>query len=237
VPSRFGDASESALGDLVVCRHVIEHVPDPVSLVAAIGEHLADGGAVVIETPCVEWILRNVVVWDFFYEHCSLFSRSSLGRLLADAGLGNGTVEHVFNGQYLLAISRAVGDGPAPSNDVAVIAECRRFKDEEAAVVARWRSTAESARSRGPVAVWGAGAKGSTFSNLIDPGGSLFACLVDVNPRKQGRFAPGTGHPIVAPAELEARGISTVIIMNPNYEAEVRAALDEIGARAEVICG
>ena len=60
--------------DVVVCRHVIEHVPEPVALLRSIRQALGtrQNARVFFETPCVEWILRNQVIWDFFYEHCSL---------------------------------------------------------------------------------------------------------------------------------------------------------------------
>ena len=43
----------------------------------------------------------------------------------------------------------------------------------------------ESIRRRGEtgaIALWGAGAKGVTLANLVDPEQTLFECVVDVNP-------------------------------------------------------
>jgi len=48
----------------------------------------------------------------------------------------------------------------------------------------------EDLRQHGKVALWGAGAKGATFANLLDPECSLLDCVVDINPNKQGRFIP-----------------------------------------------
>src|SRR5262249_62391260 len=64
---------------------------------------------VFFETPCVDWILDNLVVWDFFYEHCSLFTRQALGRALARAGFAVGRIAHAFGGQYLWG---RAGGGP-----------------------------------------------------------------------------------------------------------------------------
>ena len=75
-------------------------------------------------------------------------------------------------------------------------------------------------RPNGKVAAWGAGAKGVTFANLADPQCDLLDCLIDLNPAKQGRFVPGTGHPIVDPASAAARGVRAALLMNPNYEHE-----------------
>jgi hypothetical protein len=75
------------------------------------------------------------------------------------------------------------------------------------------------------IAIWGAGAKGVTFANLIDPQSQRIACVVDVNPNKQGHFVPGTGHPIVGPMDVQAHGIRTALVLNPNYIYEIESLL------------
>jgi hypothetical protein len=83
------------------------------------------------------------------------------------------------------------------------------------------------------VFAWGAGAKGVTFCSLADPDCSRLAGVVDVNPAKQGKFLPGTGHPIVPPRA--ATDAAAVLVLNPNYVAEVRATLGRLGSAARVI--
>jgi hypothetical protein len=56
------------------------------------------------------------------------------------------------------------------------------------------------------------------------------SCLTDVNPARHGRFIPGSGHEVVAPEALRARGVTDVLVMNPNYLAEIRARLASLGA-------
>jgi hypothetical protein len=79
------------------------------------------------------------------------------------------------------------------------------------------------------VALWGAGAKGVTLANLLDPARERIACVVDLNPSKQGCFVPGTGHPIVGPQKLPDYGVSSAILMNPNYRSENLALLRDVG--------
>jgi hypothetical protein len=90
-------------------------------------------------------------------------------------------------------------------------------------------------RRAGRVAIWGAGAKGVTFAGLVDPEAELIDCVVDLNPRKQGCFIPGTGHPIVGPDELASRGVSTAVLMNPNYRRENEAILSRLGLNLELV--
>jgi hypothetical protein len=65
-----------------------------------------------------------------------------------------------------------------------------------------------------------------TLANLIDPERHWIACVVDLNPQKQGHYIPGTGHPIVGYQEMIRYRVKTAILMNPNYLQENLALLE-----------
>jgi hypothetical protein len=89
---------------------------------------------------------------------------------------------------------------------------------------------------RRKVVVWGAGAKGVMFLNLLQlTTGSGVDCVVDINPRKQGHFVPLMGQRIVGPDLLLRNPPDLVIVMNPEYEREIRSTLNELGIRCEVV--
>jgi SAM-dependent methyltransferase len=227
---RFYDATCTDVpADAVVCRHVMEHVPEPLELLRAIFAALAQhpGARLFLETPCVACILKNDVVWDFFYEHCSLFTARSLTTACERAGFTVDSVDHVFGGQYLWLeatnrppdrVSQQPGRIPELSG---------RFAARQAQKLGQWQSTIRELAGAGRLALWGAAAKGVTFANLVDPDRAYFECLVDINPAKQGGYVAGTGHPIIAPAELAARGVSAAVLLNPNYRDEITAMLRE----------
>jgi hypothetical protein len=175
---------------------------------------------VYFETPCVEWIFRNRVVWDIFYEHCSYFSAPSLSYAFARAGFSVREVKRVFEGQYLWLAATPARESQPPLTHNGDPEQAREFARDFQAIVERWRAAAASAGARGGVAAWGAGAKGVTLANLIDPDQTLMDCVIDLNPRKQGRFVPGTGHPIVSPQSAAQRGVRSALLMNPNYRRE-----------------
>ena len=234
VPDFYGP-STAVPADAVACRHVIEHIPEPLDLLRTVRAGVGASGAtrVFFETPCAEWILRNRVPWDFFYEHCSLFTADSLALALERVGFAVTGVRHVFGGQYLWAEGVTAAGGPAPrAREPETVPLARAFAIEERERRADWHRLLTQLRP-GPVFAWGAGAKGVTFCNLADPGGARLAGVVDVNPAKQGKYLPGTGHPIVAPGA--AAGAAAVLVFNPNYLAEVRSQVATIGGRAEVI--
>ncbi|MBO6667428.1 class I SAM-dependent methyltransferase [Parvibaculum sp.] len=234
----FGRKTASLLHEapnVVVSRHTIEHVPDPVAFLASIREGLGrDADAKIwIETPCVSWIFRHRAMQDFFYEHCSLFTEASLEFALEKTGFANVRVRHVFGEQYLWAeadVSDAEILDLPPEQPVQESLE--KVMPE---FVSRWRNEIERAAETGPVALWGAGAKGVSFSIIVDPGHDLIDHVVDMNPRKQGRFLPGSGLAVVSPELSAIRSPATIFVMNPNYLNEIAATVQQVGLSARLV--
>ncbi|WP_339829388.1 class I SAM-dependent methyltransferase [uncultured Parvibaculum sp.] len=221
--------------NVVVTRHTIEHVPDPLEFLVAIREALGpDSPARLwIETPCVDWIVRHRAMQDFFYEHCSLFTASSLALVLRRAGFESPRVEHVFGGQYLWA--EAMAGHPADEAVAEIPADHEYLDRVRDDFVRHWRQSLVRASAQGPVALWGAGAKGVSFSILIDPDHDTINHVVDVNPAKQGHFLPGSGLPVVSPEESALRNPGTIFVMNVNYLDEIAVTAREVGLTARLV--
>jgi len=222
---------------MVVCRHVIEHVPDPVDLLRHLRQALHDSPAavVVFETPGIEWILDRVAYQDFFYEHCSYFSESSLATALRMAGFNPVELRRVFGGQYLWCEALIVDDvRPSPAGGT-LKPRLDAYVQDESDRIAGTTSMVRSLAAAGGVAVWGAGAKGVTFLNLADPQADSVSCVIDVNPNKHGKFIPGTGHPIVSLGAMRDGRAASAIVMNPNYLDESRAMVAREGLDLDLV--
>lgn len=230
----FDERAVAVEADTVICRHVVEHVPQPLGLLSSVRAAVAarPSTLVVFETPALEWIVDGVVSHDLFYEHTSYFSERSLPHAFRQAGLEPVEVERLFGGQYLWVEARPTDDiSEAPQPPGGVLGDAvDRFASEDRRRLAEARKQIDRLREDGPLAVWGVGAKGVTFLNLVDSEATRIACAVDVNPRKQGKFVAGTAHPIVGVDDLGGRGIATVLLMNPNYRRECEALAREQGA-------
>ena len=222
--------------DLVVCRHVVEHVPDIGEFFRLLhGVALAGGGsAVYVETPALEWIVEHHAFWDVFYEHCNYFPTRTLRTLAEQAGFALLDHRLIFGGQYqalelrpgAAAAERApvtAHAGPMLASFAAKFAESRReveSKLDEAGVAVGW-------------AIWGAGAKGVSLANALISHPPSF--VIDSNPSKQGMFLPASGIPIIAPTDPKVAEAPVILVANSNYLAEIRAALAQQGIRPKLL--
>lgn len=237
----FFDADEIQGLGLLCCRHVLEHVEQPREFVTAIADKLRPGSgpAFYLEVPNALYTLRDLGIWDIIYEHPSYFCAASLHRVVDSAGFGQIEIEESFGGQFLSLHARLDGGSGEPSaagrlpGDMADLVD--RFAAAYETKVRAWSTTLAKATAAGRrIAVWGAGSKGGSFLNVVAAGPGV-EFVVDVNPKKQGKFIAGTGHRIVAPEALREAPVETVILMNPLYEGEVRAGLDSVCPKAELL--
>lgn len=222
--------------DFVCCRHVIEHIPAPLEMIRGIREALGQHSTAVVyfETPNVEWIFEHTAFWDFFYEHCSYFTPESLKWALEMSGFLVLSIRSIFGGQYLgiEAKSRGTSSDPhllPPKGAAGLEKQVRTFSDRVARKINDCREQVVKFSRQGGCAVWGAAAKGVTFTNVIDPCVTDIKCVVDINPAKAGKYVPGTGHPIVSLDALGGRyRVAGLLSMNENYLLEQRAQLSQV---------
>ena len=69
--------------DLITLNHVLEHLPDPVTVLKQAKALLKPGGYLAVIVPCFQSVYTDF----FFLEHCSHFTESSLNVVSALAGL------------------------------------------------------------------------------------------------------------------------------------------------------
>jgi hypothetical protein len=74
------------------------------------------------------------------------------------------------------------------------------------------------------------------FLNLLKvTAGSGIDWVVDINPRKQGHFVPLMGQRIIAAECLLQKPPDLLVVMNPEYEGEIRETIKNMGIRCEVM--
>ena len=214
--------------DIVVCRHVVEHVNDIGTFLSGLYGICAAAGnpQVFIETPRLEWIVASSSAWDIFYEHANYFTESSLAGLCRRAGFRLVTRRRVFGSQYQLLelkLSTRRQVIPAADDVKPLLAALRRM---EKTTLPALRRRIDEVRLGYPWAIWGAGAKGVCLANRLQ--GQPPVRLFDLNPAKQGSFVPGTRIPVLKPAARNLKGLGLVVIANPRYEQEISSELKRL---------
>ncbi len=222
--------------DACIARHVIEHVSDPLGFLRNSYLALKKDGLLFVETPDLEWILANIQMQDFFYEHCNYFTQTTLSEALSRAGFTVSRIERTFGGQYLWA--EALRNTPQEPRAAAPLpAGVMLDGTRMISFFANWRCRLlDERREAGALVVWGAGAKGVTFVNQVDRECQLIDYLVDLNPNKASRFIPVTCHPVLGPDDSLVRiPPRLVVVMNPMYAREIEAMLHMRGLRPVVL--
>jgi hypothetical protein len=195
---------------------------------------------VYFEVPNGDFILREQICWEFIYQHCSYFTKKSLITLFSEFGFEARDVRERFGDQFLTIEAAIAADDPAlkhsASDEPRTTALCEAIGPAFKARVAEWSNYIEQQRvNRRHVVVWGAGAKAVTFLNIIDPGGAVISHVVDVNPRKVGRFIAGSGQEIVEPSALRELRPDAIILMNPIYREEIGSVVRGMGVHSELL--
>ncbi|MFM6850616.1 MAG: class I SAM-dependent methyltransferase [Terrabacter sp.] len=228
--------------DAVAMRHVLEHVEDPRALLLELREALdvRPDVPVLAEVPDSRRILREGAFWDVYHEHCSYYVEETVRLLFASSGFEVAEVERRYDDQYLVVAALPTGVPHEPSLDpataLALTGTARAFAERVADQVDGWRRTVRAAAAAGQdVVVWGAGSKGTAFLAALDEDAGAVSRVVDVNPYLSGAFISGTGHPIVAPADLERRPTDLVVVMNPVYLREISQAVSGLSPRARLL--
>ena len=243
VPLAYSGDQLDCRADAICCRHVLEHIPEPDVFLRGISSTLTDSQESVFycETPNAAEVLGGSSLWDIIYPHCSYFTAVSMRRLLERAQFKVLHIGSAFGEQFLAAEAVAGGSNgeqaltAAPADELeAVRVLVQSFAGRLRNTIDRWAAVIESSRQQGRrLALWGAGAKGVTFLNMV-PGAERIDTVVDLNPRKNGTFIPCTGQRIVGPVRLIEDQPDTVILLNPAYQNEVRQSLAEVAPGAKM---
>ncbi|HAN79147.1 MAG TPA: hypothetical protein DCQ31_15965 [Bacteroidales bacterium] len=212
----FSEKYSNIDAELIILRHTLEHIEFPLQFLQNIAKANNFKGKIYIEVPAFEWIANNRAVWDLFYEHCNYFTKNTLYNLFTKS-------EHGFlfgeQYQYLVADLESIKTLIEPS------AEIRRFNldftfsaiNQEIKDLIRFTNTI----------IWGGSSKGVTFLNILGQLSQNIKTVIDINPKKSGKYIAVTGHKIILPENFDFTKTETVLVMNGNYLPEINELIEK----------
>lgn len=228
IPKYFlaADFQEDSI-DLIVMRHLIEHLPDPMAALEDCRQILKPGGKLLIETPNIEHTLQQHVIGNFYHQHLHYFSRESLPLLLRRAGF-EVLAQGIKDFRQFVVATKITCRTEVPVNTIAPYASMigsqlygfRQYLKALRHDLATWL-----ANNPGRIAIYGAS---STATGLVYAGElpiQRLAYLVDADPRKHGKVLPGTNCTVFPPAKLREDPVEAVFIASDFFKEEIKLLL------------
>jgi hypothetical protein len=233
---------------MVTSRHWFEHLDDPYEFLVDLRQRAGTRpvyGYLEVPDACYD---LSTAGWEVIYPHVSYFDAYSLVRIVERAGWrveDTGTwfggmfrfIEISANSKVSTTLSNQTHSVrlPGPADRDRQLTAIQGFTQRHEAERTAWRNRIVELADRGAQPVlWGAGSRGVQFLRFADPDRRL-AAVVDVNPRKWGRYLPITAHRVQAPESLAELRPTTVIITNPSYRAEIAEHLARMGVTADLL--
>jgi hypothetical protein len=229
-------AARKGAFDLVSCRYIVEHAPDPVAALVALKSLLGTDGLLLVEVPDSGKFLAAGDYCFLWEEHCSYFVEDTLRRLAERAGYHivallryPGALEDALVAVLEVAQSPSP---PLPAHGASTL--FRAYQDRFAAtregLQARLGRAAGPARDR--VALFGIGHQAIMFVNAFGLAADI-AMAVDDDPDKAGFFPPGFKVPVVSSDLLlqDERITTCLLAVAPHIQAKVRAKLVPLAER------
>lgn len=232
-PEYFKKQKKPFDADVIILRHVLEHIDTPFAFLKQITENVdkSKKPMFMIEVPDFEWIIKNRTFWDICYEHCNYFTKHSLHELAKALNLRVDVLFNTFGGQYMVLIA-TLGAPEVRKNSYPKLMDetllgisglfSQRFEE-----IRRLINAAPPGKE---FAVWGASTKGTVLLASLDKKTlDRIKFAIDINKSKQDRYLAVSGKRIRSPDFLKRiPTVSSVIIMNPNYTSEIAKILKDI---------
>jgi len=213
-PGKGGGLWDGGPFDAFLMLMFLEHMPDPNTALAAIGDNLVDGAVGIVEVPSFDTVVSVGLFSEFVGDHLMYFTEETLRTTLNRNGFEVIGASHLRD-DYVLSVMvrkrRRMDLSGLRAQQDCVTQEIVDYVDRF-----------------GPkkVAVWGAGHQALALLAMTGIADRI-AYVVDSAPFKQGRFTPTTHVPVVPPAALLSEPVDAVLVMAASYSDEVARILRE----------
>ncbi|MGJ5083693.1 methyltransferase domain-containing protein [Bradyrhizobium sp. HKCCYLS3013] len=235
-PHLSAKAAQLGTFDIVSCRYVVEHTPEPVAALQALKRLLNPDGLLVVEVPDSSKFLAARDYCFLWEEHSCYFVEETFRCLAELSGFWTRALLR-YPGvlEDALAVVLEATDAPVPAilaRGPSRMFEAYRdgFASTREALRAKLAALAGPDRDR--IALFGIGHHAIMFVNAFGLA-DLIAVAVDDDADKAGFFPPGFRTPVVGSERLldDERIRLCLFAIAPHIEAKVREKLAPLAAR------
>ncbi len=222
--------------DIVVSRHVLEHMTNPLGFlqkISCVAASIRLDLLAYLEVPCIDRVLETGRVSDFYYEHSSQFTTGSFSRML-DASFSNDIeIGHGYDREVIFGFAHFGGGANSSLRFAQEATDFHAFAVESGD---RIRNAVDELHDSGRrVAIWGGTGKGAAFINRHGVDAERFPVVIDSDYDKIGTFVPGTGQEIRSRDWLRNNQVDVVIIPSQWRAADILNEMAELGLAIESV--
>lgn len=231
--------------DVFLSFNFLEHQPRPDVMLKAIWNNLAEDGMGLVTVPSLEYILEKESYYELIRDHIAYYTFDTLRALLNHCGF-EVLEEEMINGDTLSMVVRKTAM-PETDADISAAGSVQSGTPSGATIIAPLTEgykivtgevralTDRLVREGRRLAMWGASHQGFTLASTSELGEHL-AYIIDSAPFKQGRFAPASHVPIVAPDHYFEDPVDAVLIVAPGYTDEIAGIIKtKFGEKVETM--
>lgn len=199
--------------DLVVCRHTLEHIAQPLEVVQRLMKYAADDAVFIFEVPGLEALTNRSRFDQVFHQHLQYFSMTSFLKMLKAAGATPIALRSNYHdwGAFAVAFVRGGGDGslealePAPDGD--------RVKTSISLFQRQMNTTREVLDSlEGPIFGYGAAQMLPVLAYHLKTDLAFLEAVLDDDPEKKGVRYWNLPVQIIPSAEIDGLADASVLI-------------------------
>ncbi|MCI9560105.1 methyltransferase domain-containing protein [Clostridiaceae bacterium] len=226
VASGFTENPDTVLGsagpyDVFLSFNFLEHQPKPGIMLDCIWKNLVRGGMGLITVPSLEYVLQYNGYYELIRDHIAYYTFDTLRSLLEQHGF-EVVEQEVVNRDTLSVIVKKTSK--IKKNSLSAMpfsVNLSGLEDSFHSIRKQMKELTKDLEKQGQtLAVWGASHQGFTLASTTCLGEK--ACyIMDSAPFKQGRFAPASHLPIVAPDYFLEHPTDGILILAPGYTEEI----------------
>ncbi|MBI2274148.1 MAG: methyltransferase domain-containing protein [Bacteroidetes bacterium] len=208
--------------DLVVIRHVYEHIPDPVAFFKDLSEICTNETTIIIEVPYFVTVLKRKRIENVSYSHLNYFTIRSISEIAKMYGFGVSKYELVETdgGAIVYHITKGVTTNPSILDSVSQ-SDIEEFVDYIETAKGKIQHLL-SKYTKEEVVGYGAGSKGPHLVYILGLK-DYINLVVDDTPGYAGMYLPGTSVQICSADVLKNKNVKAVVNLAPTHSEAIQA--------------
>lgn len=212
--------------DAFLSFNFLEHQPNPDVMLKAIWNNLSEDGMGLVTVPALEYILEHGSYYELIRDHIAYYSFDTLRGLLERCGFAVLEEEMINRDTISMIVKKVPMCMQAEEHKTEPIDVTPMLESYDSLKEELHELLEECYRGDKSLAVWGASHQGFTLAATQNLGNAV-SYIIDSAPFKQGKFAPASHLPIVAPDHFFEEPVDVILIVAPGYSKEIAGIIRE----------